>query len=75
MENNNLADLAMAHRYLYYVLCEPVISDVRYDFLEKEALLTCSEDHPLRKTGSSLRSSYSVDIINAAEKLLAAASK
>ena len=73
MGNNDLADLAMAHRYLYYVLCEPVISDWKYDFLEKDALSTCSEDHPLRKTGSSLRSSYSAEIIHLAEKLLEAA--
>ena len=68
--NSKLADLCMIHRYLYYVLCEPIISDVEYDLMEKKALLTCAETHPIRKPGSDLKSSYSSEIVRQANELL-----
>lgn len=70
MENNKKADECLVHRYLYYIENEPVISDYKYDIMEKEALKTCDENHPLRKPGSSLKSSYSQDIVNKAKDLL-----
>ena len=43
--------LCLAHRYLYYCLCESVISDSDYDRLESAALRE-SEDSPLSLPGS-----------------------
>lgn len=68
MENKQ-EDIVMAHRYLYYIENEPVISDMEYDALEREARKHCEEGHPLTKPGSSLKSSYSEDIINLAKSL------
>lgn len=70
INKNKLANECMAHRYLYYVLCEPIITDMEYDILEKKALLTCDETHPLRKPGSDLRSSYNKEFIEQANELL-----
>lgn len=70
MENNQLADKCLMHRYLYYVLCEPIISDMQYDIMEKKAKETCDAEHLINKPGSSLKSSYSEDIIKQAKELL-----
>jgi NAD-dependent DNA ligase len=59
----------MAHRYLYYVLSAPVISDYLYDQLEKLALESAPADSPLRKPGSDLASHYSDEIIAMAQNL------
>lgn len=48
----------MAHRYLYYVVCNPVLSDKDYDELELEARRVCTPDSSVHKLGSSLASSY-----------------
>ena len=48
----------MAHRYLYYVLSESVISDAEYDLLERMARTVCPADSPVHGVGSSLPSSY-----------------
>ena len=49
----------MAHRYLYYVLSEPVLPDAAYDLLEREARALLPSDSAVQKVGSSLPSSYS----------------
>jgi NAD-dependent DNA ligase len=53
-----LEDILMAHRYLYYVLGDTVISDYQYDMLERQAREYLPMDHPLQGIGSSLASSY-----------------
>ena len=56
---HSIQDVCMAHRYLYYVRNNPVISDFEYDMLEKEAVKDIPKDHPLNKAGSDMESSYS----------------
>lgn len=60
--------LVLAHRYLYYVLAEPVLSDYEYDTLEHQ--LTPAEVESLG-VGSDLGSSYSTEVISLAVMLLA----
>jgi NAD-dependent DNA ligase len=67
--NTKLETLVMAHRYLYYVLCEPVISDQAYDLLERKARKKCSANSPVHGVGSSLESSYTQEQINKALEL------
>lgn len=52
-------DIVMAHRYLYYCLSTPAVSDTVYDCLEREALVGAPESSPLNHPGSDLSSSYS----------------
>lgn len=54
----NLALAAMAHRYLYYVKNQPVISDQEYDKLEERVRKFAPPDHPIHKVGSDQDSSY-----------------
>jgi NAD-dependent DNA ligase len=54
-----LAKIILAHRYLYFVLTEPVISDAEYDQLEKSL---SPEERESLGVGSSLESSYSDEI-------------
>jgi len=63
-------ELTLAHRYLYYVLLTPVLSDKSYDRVEEIALETASKDSPIRDPGSSLASSYSNETVALAAKLL-----
>lgn len=63
----NLLDTILIHRYLYYVLNQPIISDFEYDILEKEAKKIYPE---LNTPGSSLEESYSDEIRIKATKLL-----
>lgn len=72
MKKNNYsnADICMAHRYLYYVLCSPIISDREYDMLEKKALNEIKEDHPLANPGSDREESYSEKIKSLAKKMM-----
>ncbi len=58
--------LCLAHRYLYYVLSSPVISDYEYDMLERN--LTTGEREALG-VGSELAADYSPEVIGMAEKL------
>ncbi|MNU19529.1 hypothetical protein D3C71_77580 [compost metagenome] len=53
-----LEDLTMAHRFLYYVECAPVLTDFEYDKLERKAVAALPETSPVHKVGSSLDSSY-----------------
>ena len=60
----------MAHRYLYYVECSAIISDAKYDRLDRVFLSMLSEDaeSPIKHPGSELRSSYSMDEIELAHE-------
>lgn len=62
--------LTLAHRYLYYVKNQPILSDRAYDLLEKEALLAVSHDSPLQKPGSDKEDDYPPQIRNLAQVLL-----
>lgn len=68
MKEISLPDKCLVHRYLYYVENEPIISDMEYDIMEKEARRVAPENHPINKPGSSLKSSYSDYIIKLAEE-------
>ncbi len=70
IQDLNIEDQCMVHRYLYYVLFEPIISDYEYDMLEKEAEKVAPEDHPIHRHGSDLKSSYDKKIIDIANNLL-----
>jgi NAD-dependent DNA ligase len=59
----------LAHRYLYYVLAEPVLPDLVYDVLEREARAICPLGSPVHGVGSSLASSYSESAILRAKQL------
>lgn len=61
----------MAHRYLYYVLAAPKISDSAYDLMELRAKSFLPPDSPIQKVGSSLAEDYSPEIVNLAMKFLA----
>lgn len=60
----------LAHRYLYYVLAEPVIADPVYDQIEREARAVLPESSPVHGVGSSLPSSYSAEVVAYADRLL-----
>jgi DNA ligase (NAD+) len=62
--NEQLLQEVMEHRYRYYVLNNPIISDYEYDILENKAKKYAPETHDIWKPGSSLESSYSKEIIN-----------
>lgn len=56
--NITLEDLVMVHRYLYYVLCSPVLTDAEYDVLQRQADIFCDASSPAVQVGSELASSY-----------------
>lgn len=69
----------LVHRYLYYVLCTPVISDYEYDMLERKLgqLVESSPEEPellafcpTRTVGSDMGSSYPEEIHNEALRRL-----
>ncbi len=62
--------IVMAHRYLYYVKCEPILSDYAYDLLENQALRIVESNSPINSPGSSLESSYSQEIKDLANSFL-----
>lgn len=51
----------LEHRYRYYVLNEPSITDYEYDLLERKALKEAGPDSPLHKPGSDKASDYPTD--------------
>jgi len=63
-------DEVMAHRYLYYVLAEPVLTDADYDTLERRAREVCPPESPVHKVGSSLPSSYTKKQVELATQFL-----
>jgi len=58
--NPQIAEI-LYHRYLYYVLCNPEISDAAYDALECQ--LTPEQRYEIG-VGSSLESSYPTEIVD-----------
>jgi len=71
--NNQRAEMleleVLTHRYLYYVLAEPIVSDSVYDQIEKEARAICDPSSPVHGIGSSLPSSYSLEAVKRALQL------
>lgn len=59
-----MEDILLEHRYRYYVLNQPIISDYEYDILEKKYLETAPEKSLMRLPGSDLEESYPIHIIN-----------
>lgn len=59
----------MAHRYRYYVMADPIISDYQYDLLERQARAACRLDSPVHKVGSCLPASYTKEQIAYAENM------
>ncbi len=53
----SLDDKCLYHRYLYYILNEPIISDLHYDVLEKLAKEENSNSK-LNTPGSTLEKDY-----------------
>lgn len=63
---NSLEDLVLAHRFLYYVKCKPILSDREYDELEKEACVDLPPDSIVHEPGSDCTSDYSDRIVRLA---------
>lgn len=61
----NLLEQIQFHRYRYYVMDDPMISDYEYDVLERRARDQYGDDAV--GIGSSLRSSYPESIRTRAE--------
>lgn len=70
LESQPPQDQCLVHRYLYYVLASPLLTDRDYDMLERdgtqalddleENLSTCVVNpHPLMRPGSDIGSTYS----------------
>lgn len=59
LKPQDLENLVMAHRYLYYVTFCNVIPDYEYDELENAAREVLGSTSPVHHPGSSLASSYS----------------
>ena len=70
MKKLSIEDQCLVHRYLYYVKGRPIISDYEYDMLEKKAILTAPENHPIHSAGSDLESSYPQNIKDIANEFL-----
>lgn len=68
-KQQRLEDKIMVHRYLYYVLCDPIISDYEYDLLDREATTLLPESSPVHQVGSSLVDSYSERVRSLAEEI------
>lgn len=64
-----LEDLTMAHRFLYYVECAPVLTDHEYDVIERKARAALPETSMVQKVGSSLESDYTDEQKKIAEDL------
>lgn len=67
---DNCEKLILAHRYLYYVLGNPVLSDQKYDKLEKKFLKLYPDSEVIKTCGSDLSSDYSEEIIIMANDIL-----
>jgi len=52
----------LIHRFLYYVMADPIISDFEYDMLEREARSACDDDSVVQGVGSCLPSSYPAEV-------------
>jgi len=58
----------LVHRYRYYVLNAPTLSDYEYDLLERAALKTVGEGSPLLKPGSDRHEDYPARVVEDATK-------
>ncbi len=77
---NPLVLEVLAHRYLYYVLARPVLTDYDYDMLERLAKneitypddpnVAASIDHVIYQVGSENPGDYPKEVIELAFKLL-----
>lgn len=67
MINLNLVEQIQFHRYRYYVMYDPLITDLEYDMLDRKALEQFPDDPVLNSVGSELISSYPQHIIDLAE--------
>jgi NAD-dependent DNA ligase len=74
-EQKELELQVMAHRYLYYVLSEPVLTDFEYDLVERKAREVCAENSPVQGVGSDLAGDYNKKHIAAAKEYLKRAGK
>ncbi len=54
--------ILLAHRYLYYVLGRPVISDFEYDKLEREHLKKFPDSVAMNQPGSDKAEHYSAEV-------------
>lgn len=68
-QDAQLEKTVLAHRYLYYVCAHPIISDRRYDELEKEARAILPKSSDVNKVGSAIESEYSEPVKELARKL------
>lgn len=62
-------DRVLLHRYCYYVLALPLVSDFEYDTYEREARAVCPPESPVHGVGSCLPSSYPERIKHMAEEM------
>lgn len=60
----------MAHRYLYYILGIPVLTDEQYDKLEYDARFVINDGSPIHGVGSDLESDYNEEVRKFAQRLL-----
>lgn len=65
-----LETLVLAHRYIYYVLNDNLISDFEYDALERQARATATAGSVVHSVGSSLASSYPGSAVEKATELM-----
>ena len=66
MATGDLMDIeheVMVHRYRYYIMCSPLISDSEYDRLEKKARDQLPSSSPVHNIGSGLEESYNPLVI------------
>jgi len=70
-----LETLVMAHRYLYYVECSPVLSDNEYDKLERLAKCALPPESVVHKPGSDLLRDYLPGHIRCADEMRSLNSK
>mgnify|MGYP000458641940 CR=1 FL=1 len=68
-ELNDLELTVLAHRYMYYVECDPIITDYEYDMLEREARKLLPESSPVHGVGSSLPGTYSTEVCRRVNQL------
>lgn len=64
-----LEQQVLVHRYRYYVMDDPVISDFEYDQLERQARNLLPLESPVHGIGSSLASSYSDEVATLARSM------
>lgn len=64
-----LETIVMAHRYLYYISCAPVLQDHEYDVIERRARAVLPQSSPVQRVGSDLIGTYSNDHIEMAARI------